>query len=85
MPEYNVSDAARLTPVLPFNVPVNPLKFKLLQSPVVVATVTVEAPELASKKTLLFAVGSGAPPLPPDVKAHLLPAVPFHDAVPPTQ
>jgi len=66
-------------------VPVKPVKFKLLQLALTVAIVTVPAPELASKNTLSAEVGTEAPPAPPEVVAHLVPAVPSQLAVPPTQ
>ena len=39
----------------------------------------------ALKKTSSAAVGTGAPPAPPDVADHFVPAVPSQFAVPPTQ
>lgn len=62
--------------------PVNPVQFKLLQVALVIVQVPVEA---ASKKTSSALVGTLAPPAPPDVVAHLVPAVPSQFAVPPTQ
>ena len=73
-----------LTDTFPANVPVNPVKSKLAQlTPEV--TVTVTAPEVAVKNTSSAAVGTAWPPAPPSVKAHLVPAVASHEAVPPTQ
>jgi len=66
-------------------VPVNPEKFRLLQLALTVEIVTVPEPELASKKTLSAEVGTDAPPAPPEVADHLVPAVPSQFAVPPTQ
>jgi hypothetical protein len=48
------------------------------------AIVTVPL-EFASKKTSSAVVGLDAPPAPPDVVAHLVPAVASQEAVPPTQ
>lgn len=69
---------------LPANVPVNPVKFRLRQF-AVAATVQVTAPDAASKNTSSALVGTDAPPAPPDVVAHLVPAVPSQFADPPTQ
>ena len=70
---------------VPARVPVNPVQL-IDSAPVLpVAMVTVLAPELASKNTASADVGTLAPPAPPDVVAHLVPAVPSQDAVPPTQ
>ncbi len=49
-------------------------------------TVTTLVPRLKiSKNTSSAAVGTAAPPTPPEVVAHLVPAVVSHVAVPPTQ
>jgi len=74
--KFNVPD--------PANVPVNPVKLQEAQNSVPVL-VTVTAPDAASKNTLSADVGTDAPPAPPDVAAHLVPAVPSQLAVPPTQ
>jgi hypothetical protein len=52
-----------------------------------VATVTVLplVPELVLKKTASSAVGTDAPPGPPDVADQLVVLVPFHVPFPPTQ
>jgi hypothetical protein len=71
--------------VLPAKVPVKPVKLRLRQLAVAVWTVQVTAPDAASKKTSSDVVGTACPPAPPEVKAHLVPAVPSQDAVPPTQ
>ena len=47
--------------------------------------VTVLAPEAASKNTVSALVGTACPPAPPEVSAHLEPAVASQAAVPPTQ
>jgi hypothetical protein len=65
-------------------VPVNPEKFKFKQL-TEVPWVTVTAPDAASKNTSSVEVGTAAPPAPPDVVAHLVPAVAFQVFVPPTQ
>jgi hypothetical protein len=72
------------TETLPAIVPVNPVKFKSLQVPPPAAIVQVPVDRLV-KKTLSEAVGTEAPPAPPDVVAHLVPAVASQLAVPPTQ
>lgn len=64
--------------------PVKPVQFSE-RHVLVPETVTVLAPEEASKNTSSAAVGTAAPPAPPEVVAHLLPAVPSQVAVPPTQ
>jgi hypothetical protein len=71
--------------VEPAKIPVKPVKFKLKQFATAVATVTVPEPDAAVKNTLSDDVGTDAPPVPPEVVAHLVPAVASHDAVPPTQ
>ena len=65
-------------------VPVNPVQVKSKQV-AVAEIVTVTAPDAASKNTLSALVGTACPPAPPDVSAHLVPAVASHEAVPPTQ
>jgi hypothetical protein len=69
----------------PEKVPVNPVKFRFKQAPVTPEIVTVTAPEAAVKNTLSALVGTAAPPAPPSVVAHFVPAVVFHVLVPPTQ
>jgi hypothetical protein len=69
----------------PTMVPVNPVQFKEPAETVNWFTVTVFAPELASKNTSSEVVGTDTPPAPPDVAAHLVPAVLSQFAVPPTQ
>jgi len=68
----------------PANVPVNPVKFKLLQS-CGTLTVQVTDPLAASKNTSSADVGLEAPPEPPEDEDHLVPDVPSQLAVPPTQ
>lgn len=47
--------------------------------------VIVLVPEFVSKKTLSLILGIGWPPAPPEITAHLVPAVLSHVFVPPTQ
>ena len=72
------------TPCEPASVPVKPVQVKFLQLTEELI-VTVTAPELASKKTSSFAVGTASPPTPPLVADHFEPAVLSQLAVPPTQ
>lgn len=69
----------------PPRVPVKPVEFRDKQPVFPVLMLTVTAPLAASKNTSSADVGTAAPPAPPDVVAHLVPAVPSQDAVPPTQ
>ena len=86
MPGTSVSDPDMVIPtdVVPVSVPVNPVQLTDLafRKPV---TVTVTAPEAALKNTSSAAVGTACPPAPPEVSAHLVPAVKSQLAVPPTQ
>ena len=66
------------------NVPVNPVK----STDITVGVdprVTVPAPDDALKNTVSAAPGTVAPPVPPEVADHLVPAVASQVAVPPTQ
>jgi hypothetical protein len=89
IPEPIVRDPATLIaefPPDPANVPVNPVKLRDRQStPPETLTVTVTAPLFASKNTSSEEVGTASPPAPPEVAAHLEPAVASQFAVPPTQ
>jgi hypothetical protein len=67
------------------NVPVKPVQLTDLATAEAAEVVTVTVPEAPSKNTSSAAVGTAAPPAPPDVVAHLVPAVPSHVALPPTQ
>ena len=69
---------------VPANVPVNPVQLMDL-APVLPLEMVQVPVELASKKTSSALVGTLAPPAPPDVVDHLVPAVPFYASVPPTQ
>lgn len=74
-----------LRPIVPVIVPVKPVVVSDRQTHGFVASVTVPLPLLALNMTSSEAVGSAAPDAPPDVVDHLPVAVPFHEAVPPTQ
>jgi hypothetical protein len=65
-------------------VPVNVDNDNVLQT-APVAIVIVFAPLRESNLTSSADVGTACPPAPPEVKAHLEPAVPSHVSVPPTQ
>jgi hypothetical protein len=69
----------------PVKFPVNPVQVTDFAPVFPAEIVTVLAPELALKKTSSAVVGMAAPPVPPEVVDHLVPAVPSHAAVPPTQ
>lgn len=68
----------------PVNVPVNPVQLILL-APVLPPEIVQVPVERLVKNTSSTLVGTDAPPAPPDVVAHLVPAVPSQLAVPPTQ
>lgn len=70
---------------VPVKVPVNPVQLMESAPVLPVAMVTVLAPDDAVKNTASADVGTLAPPAPPSVADHLVPAVPSQDAVPPTQ
>jgi hypothetical protein len=83
--EESVKSPNMVTPnALEAMVPVKPVKVRFLQFPVAVR-VQVIVPDAASKNTSSALVGTDAPPGPPDVADHLVPAVPSQLAVPPTQ
>lgn len=65
-------------------VPVKPVKLSDLAL-LLVELETVTAPLAASKNTSSEVVGTACPPAPPEVSAHLEPAVEFQTSVPPTQ
>jgi hypothetical protein len=69
---------------VPANVPVNPVQLMDL-APVFPLEMVQVPEEVASKKTSSALVGTAAPPAPPTVSAHFVPAVPSHAAVPPRQ
>jgi hypothetical protein len=68
----------------PAMVPVNPVQVMDF-APVLPAAIVTVPEDDASKNTSSADVGTDAPPAPPDVAAHLVPTVPSHEAVPPTQ
>lgn len=69
---------------VPAKVPVNPVQ--LMDSAPVFPVAMVQVPvDRLVKNTASADVGTLAPPAPPDVVAHLVPAVPSQFAVPPTQ
>jgi len=84
MPTTRVTLPATVIAAVPAIVPVKPVQLidKAPVLPVAIVTVPVDA---TSKKTASAVVGTDAPPAPPDVVAHFVPAVPSQDAVPPTQ
>lgn len=84
IPATSVMPPETAMAAVPVNVPVNPVQVIDLAPvlPVEMVQVPVEA---ASKKTSSALVGTLAPPAPPDVVDHLVPAVPSQFAVPPTQ
>ena len=84
MPDANVRLPDKVSAKVPANVPVNPVKFNDCAG-LATVTVTVPEPDAASKNTSSVLVGTAAPPAPPDVVAHFVPAIASHDAVPPTQ
>lgn len=65
--------------------PVNPVQFRVRQILELKLRETATAPEAALRNTSSTLVGTDAPPGPPDVVAHLVPAVPSQDPAPPTQ
>ncbi len=82
--ETSVTLPATVIAAVPVRVPANPVQL-MLRAPVLpVAIVQVPLDE-PSKNTSSAVVGTEAPPAPPDVAAHLVPAVPSQLAVPPTQ
>ena len=84
IPASSVTLPETVMAAVPVSVPVKPVQLMDLAPvlPVEMVQVPVEA---ASKKTSSVLLGIEAPPAPPDVVAHLVPAVPSHAAVPPTQ
>jgi hypothetical protein len=87
----NVIAATRVTlpdtviAVEPAKVPVNPVQLIDLAPVFPAEIVQVTTPDAALKNTSSADVGTAWPPAPPEVNAHLVPAVPSHEAVPPTQ
>jgi hypothetical protein len=85
IPATSVMLPATVIFVLPANVPVKPVQLIDFAPVLPEAIVQVTAPDVASKNTSSADVGTLAPPAPPTVEAHLVPAVPSQDAVPPRQ
>jgi hypothetical protein len=84
IPATSVTLPDTVMAALPANVPVNPVQ--LMDLAPVLPLEMVQVPEdRFVKKTSSALVGTLAPPPPPDVVAHLVPAVPSQAAVPPTQ
>jgi len=85
IPATSVTLPDTVIAAVPARVPVNPVQL-MDNAPVLpVEMVTVLAPDSAVKNTASADVGTLAPPAPPSVVAHLVPAVPSQAAVPPTQ
>lgn len=85
IPTDRVTLPDTVMPAVPVMVPVNPVQLMDFAPVLPVAMVTVFTPDAESKNTSSADVGTEAPPAPPDVVAHLVPAVPSQFAVPPTQ
>lgn len=84
MPAASVMLPDTVIDALPVRVPVNPVQ--LMDLAPVLPELMVQVPvDRLSKKTSSADVGTLAPPAPPDVADHLVPAVPSQFAVPPTQ
>jgi hypothetical protein len=84
IPATSVTLPDTVMAALPANVPVNPVQLMDL-APVLPVEMVQGPEEVASKNTSSALVGTLAPPAPPDVADHLVPAVPSQFAVPPTQ
>jgi hypothetical protein len=82
--ETSVTLPATVIAAVPVRVPANPVQL-MLRAPVLPVAIVQVPVEAASKNTSSAVVGTEAPPAPPDVAAHLVPAVPSQLAVPPTQ
>jgi hypothetical protein len=75
---------ATVIAAVPVIVPVKPVQ-SMLAAPVLPAEIVQVPVDRFVKKTASAVVGTEAPPAPPEVVAHLVPAVPSQAAVPPTQ
>lgn len=84
IPATSVTLPDTVMAAVPANVPVNPVQLMDLAPVLPLEMVQVPVDRL-SKNTSSVLLGMEAPPGPPDVVAHLVPAVPSHAAVPPTQ
>lgn len=69
---------------VPVIVPVKPVQL-MLNAPVLPAEIVQVPVDRFVKNTSSEKLGTDAPPAPPEVVAHLVPAVPSQAAVPPTQ
>jgi hypothetical protein len=69
---------------VPVIVPVCPVQL-ILNAPVLPVEIVQVPVDAAVKNTASAKLGTDAPPAPPEVVDHLVPAVPSHAAVPPTQ
>ena len=84
IPATSVTLPDTVMAAVPANVPVNPVQ--LIDCAPVLPVEMVQVPvDRFVKNTASADVGTLAPPAPPDVVAHLVPAVPSQAAVPPTQ
>lgn len=84
MPATSVTLPATLIAADPAIVPVKPVQ--LIDFAPVLPEAIVQVPvDRFVKNTSSAVVGTDAPPPPPEVVAHLVPAVPSQEAVPPTQ
>lgn len=84
MPATSVTLPDTVMAAVPANVPVNPVQ--VMDCAPVFPVEMVQVPvDRFVKNTASADVGTLAPPAPPDVVAHLVPAVPSQFAVPPTQ
>lgn len=84
MPATSVTLPATVIAAVPVIVPVKPVQFMLFAPVLPVEIVQVPVDRFV-KNTSSAVVGTDAPPAPPEVVAHLVPAVPSQDAEPPTQ
>jgi hypothetical protein len=84
IPATSVTLPETVMAALPVIVPVNPVQ-SIDNAPVLPAEIVQVPVDRSVKNTASALVGTDAPPPPPDVVDHLVPAVPSHAAVPPTQ
>jgi hypothetical protein len=84
IPTASVTLPDTVIAAVPANVPVNPVQLMDLAPVLPLEMVQVPVDRFV-KKTSSALVGTLAPPPPPDVVDHLVPAVPSQAAVPPTQ
>ena len=84
MPATSVTLPATVIADVPEIVPVKPVQL-IDFAPVLNEEIAQVPVDRFVKNTSSAVVGTDAPPAPPEVVAHLVPAVPFQSAVPPTQ